>query len=384
MMRYSKLFSRILLRLLSEHKQKRALKSSVYKLISLCLEKCGYAFAESIHKPLIASILEDLQIIEKKAAGFATTNNQQKKSHKKRRTDVTNSDALSNKLVSAASTEVQIAALQTLDTLLQVFGFAMENGQRSSVDGTVLCRLIQIIQPTDMSDEEVILVKAELYQCLISSVSHPIETQASILPHASRLFSAGINDQSHQLQSICKKGLTICDLIMHSRLPPIQRVLPKTSPTVVVTAQEIVEEEEEEEQENVVNDDIMEKEEIAADARKVVVEQQEKKIAPIQPVTLPITPVTLPPVIEKSTTFEIAVEETPAPEIKSVTLEPVTIEEVNIIETATITPAPTTPAATPSKPVTSETQDDDMDMDMDMPMIDMAGPDSEEEDDDDE
>lgn len=380
MMRYSKLFSRILLRLLSEHKQKRALKSSVYKLIALCLEKCGYAFAESIHKPLIASILEDLQIIEKKAAGFATTNNQQKKSHKKRRTDVTNSDALSNKLVSAASTEVQIAALQTLDTLLQVFGFAMENGQRSSVDGTVLSRLIQIIQPTDMSDEEVILVKAELYQCLISSVSHPIETQASILPHASRLFSAGINDQSHQLQVICKKGLAICDLIMHSRLPPIQRVLPKASPIVVVTTQEIVEEDEEEEQENVVDDDIIEEEEeeevVVADVKKVVVEQQEEKVAPIQPVSLPITPVTLPPVIEKSTTVEIA------PENKPVTLEPVTIEEVSVIETATITPAPTAPATTFSKPVASETQDDDMgmDMDMDMPMIDMAGPDSEDDD----
>lgn len=376
MMRYSKLFSRILLRLLSEHKQKRALKSSVYKLIALCLEKCGYAFAESIHKPLIASILEDLQIIEKKAAGFATTNNQQKKSHKKRRTDVTNSDALSNKLVSAASTEVQIAALQTLDTLLQVFGFAMENGQRSSVDGTVLSRLLQIIQPTDMSDEEVILVKAELYQCLISSVSHPIETQASILPHASRLFSAGINDQSHQLQVICKKGLAICDLIMHSRLPPIQRVLPKTSPTVVVTAQEIVEEDEEEEQENVVDDDTIEEEVVVANVKKVVVEQQEEKIAPIQPVSLPITPVTLPPVIEKSTTVEIV------PETKPVTLEPVTIEEVSVIETATITPAPTAPATTSSKPVASETQDDDMDMDMDMdmPMIDMTGPDSEDDD----
>lgn len=390
MMRYSKLFSRILLRLLTEHKQKRALKSSVYKLVALCLEKCGYAFAESIHKPLIASILEDLQIIEKKAAGFAITNNQQKKSHKKRRTDVTNSDALSNKLVSAASTDVQIAALQTLATLLEVFGFALENGQRSAVDGTVLGRLIQMIQPTDMTDEEIILVKAELYQCLISSVTHPIETQASILPHASRLFSAGINDQSHQLQVICKKGLSVCDLIMHSRLPPVQRVLPKSSPTVVITAQELLDEKEEqaEEQEEQVANDIMEEEEkpIAANVQQVVVEQQ-KKADPVQPVSLPITPVTLPPVIE-TPAINVAVERTPAPEIKPATLEPVTVEEVKIIESVTITPpvvAAAAPAVTSTSPKVAASSavdlDEDMDMDMDMPMIDMAGPDSDEGDD---
>ncbi len=57
MMRYSKLFSRILLRLLSEHKHKRTLKASAYRLISLCLEKCGYAFAESIYKQLVIFIL---------------------------------------------------------------------------------------------------------------------------------------------------------------------------------------------------------------------------------------------------------------------------------------------------------------------------------------
>ncbi|CAO0799193.1 unnamed protein product [Mucor circinelloides] len=390
MMRYSKLFSRILLRLLTEHKQKRALKSSVYKLVALCLDKCGYAFAESIRKPLIASILEDLQIIEKKAAGFATTNNQQKKSHKKRRTDVTNSDALSNKLVSAASTDVQIAALQTLATLLEVFGFALENGQRSVVDGTVLSRLIQMIQPTDMTDEEIILVKAELYQCLISSVTHPIETQASILPHASRLFSAGINDQSHQLQVICKKGLSVCDLIMHSRLPPVQRVLPKSSPTVVITAQELLDEKEEqaEEQDEQVANDIMEEEEkaIAANVQQVVVEQQ-KKTDPVQPVSLPITPVTLPPVIE-TPAVNVAVEKTPAPEIKPATLEPVAVEEVKIIESVTITPpvvAAAAPAVTSTSPKVATSSavdlDEDMDMDMDMPMIDMAGPDSDEGDD---
>ncbi|KAI8638357.1 rRNA processing/ribosome biogenesis-domain-containing protein [Parasitella parasitica] len=378
MMRYSKLFSRILLRLLSEHKQKRALKTSVYKLIGLCLQKCGYVFAEIIHKPLIASIVEDLQIIEKKSASFAVANTQQKKSHKKRRTDVTNSDALSSKLVSAASTEVQISALQTLAALLEVFGFAMENGQRASVDSTVLGRLIQIIQPTDMTDEEVILVKAELYQCLISSVTHPIETQASILPHSSRLFSAGINDQSHQLQAICKKGLSICDLIMHSRLPPIQRVLPKSSPATIITAQETVDNDEKygvkEEQKKLVDENI-----IMEEQKDTVIEKAVQKVAAVQSANVPIMSVTLPPVVEKATveiSQEITVQETPAPVFKPAILEPV-IEKQQTTEIAISTASI---AHAPSKEIPSAKADDDMDMDMEMPMIDMAGPDSDDDD----
>lgn len=396
MMRYSKLFSRILLRLLSEHKHKRTLKVSAYKLISLCLEKCGYAFAESIYKPLVASILEDLYIVEHKAASIINTANQgqQKKSHKKRRTEVTNSDSLTNKLVSASSTEVQVAALDALATLLEVFGFAMENGQRASVDGTVLSRLIQVIQPSNMSDEEIILVKAGLYQCLIASVSHPIETQASILPHASRLFAAGVNDQSHELQVICKKGLTVCDLVTHARLPPIQRVLPKTPPAVVITAQEIDDEmsvdEQEEEEEEVV--------EKVIEQKKVVEEVKQVKSVQITPVTLPAIapvtkPVTLRPVEEKAAgeIFEGTTVETIQGtniEITTIVNTPVATVKETIKETVDITlpsvEAPKSPQAAPAAPTATAAAtaafDEDEDMDMEI-AINMSGPDSDEDDD---
>lgn len=385
MMRYSKLFSRILLRLLSEHKQKRTLKASAYKLISLCLEKCGYAFAESIYKQLIVYILEDLYIVEHKAASIINADNgQQKKSHKKRRTDVTNSDSLSNKLVSASSTEVQVAALDTLATLLNVFGFAMENGQRSSVDATILSRLIQVIQPSNMSDEEIILVKAGLYQCLIASVSHPIETQASILPHASRLFAAGVNDQSHQLQILSKQGLNICDLISHSRLPPIQRALPKTGPTVVITVQE-EDEEEKEDDEKEVEDEV---EKLVEEMRyvsppvhqeKPVVEQI--KSVPMTPVTLPnITPVTLPSVdkpveVEKEMVIEKIVIEKSVEEVVTTTNEETQVAEESV---SISLPTPAEPVKTIS--ATTVVIESDDDMDLDMPMIDMTGPDSDEDD----
>ncbi|ORE07809.1 hypothetical protein BCV72DRAFT_101667, partial [Rhizopus microsporus var. microsporus] len=235
MFRYSKLFSKILHRLLTEYKHKRTLRLSVYKLIRLCLEKCGYTFAENFTKPLIAAILEDLQTVKHKPTSLVMPS-QQKGSHKKRKTEVTNSDSITSRLVSSASGDVQAAALQTLATFLDVFGFALENAQRASIDSTVLMRLLQTVQPSNMSSEEVNLVKVELYNCLLASVTRPMEAQASILPHAVRLFTAGMNDSTHELQTICKRGLTICDLITHARLPPIQRALPKESPVVQLDA----------------------------------------------------------------------------------------------------------------------------------------------------
>ncbi|KAI9257883.1 rRNA processing/ribosome biogenesis-domain-containing protein [Sporodiniella umbellata] len=230
MLRYSKVFSKALLRLLSDYKSRRTMKLSVYKLITLCIDKFGYKFSESIAKPLIAAIVGDLQIVEHKSASIVT-NNQNKGSHKKRKTDVTNSDSITSKLVCASASDVQKAAVQTLTSFLSVYGFSLDNSQRSTVDSIVLKRLLQNITLSNMTDEETTSVKIELYNCLIASVTYPIETQASILPLALRLFAAGINDSSNELQAVCKHGMTICDLIIHSRLPPIQRAAPKESST---------------------------------------------------------------------------------------------------------------------------------------------------------
>jgi hypothetical protein len=237
-----------------------------------------------------------------------------------------------------------------------------------------------------MSNEQLVLVKVELYNCLIASVTHPIETQASILPHATRLFSAGINDQSHELQRICKKGLSICDLIMHARLPPVQRVLPKTSPAVVITAQEIdddVVEEEEEEEAEVVQE--------VYEAPEQVVEQV-KEIKPVQaPVSAPITPVTLP-TIEKPIAKETIPEITIPVDLKLVAMETVSesaAETTEIVPVSkeilppppivpTLIDLPTTNTVTSSTAATVDSENEDMDMDM--PMIDMAGPDSDDDD----
>ncbi|KAI7903262.1 rRNA processing/ribosome biogenesis-domain-containing protein [Cokeromyces recurvatus] len=412
MMGYSKLLSRILLRLLNEHKNKRTLKISVYNLISLCLEKCGYVFAEIIHKPLISSVLKDLQIIEHKSANIVASTQQQKKSHKKRKTEITNSDSLTSKLVSAASTDVQVAGLQALATLLDIYGFSMENGQRASVDGTILSRLIQVVHPSDMSNEEIILVKAELYQCLLSSLMHPIETQASILPHACRLFSAGVNEQSHQLQLICKKGLAICDLIMHTRLPPIQRTMPNSSPVVVVTTaqgiseeeKEIDEEEEEEDEKKIENEEenkiilepvVEDKNEKVKEVKEIKKDINYEKVKPIEnvnikPIVLPTTTTTTTTTTTKDSDLEkqapVNLLEKTSLETKSSTIT--TVVSLNNDVTPSNNSELETNITTSNKDVnanvTISISDDDMDLDMEIPMIDMTGPDSDIDGDDDD
>lgn len=374
MARYGKLFSRILLRLLSEHKHKRTIKTSVYNLISLCLDKCGYSFAENIHKPLISAILEDLRIIEHKGASLVTTNQQQKKSHKKRKTEVTNSDSLTSKLVSSTSTDVQVAALQTLSALIEVYGFSLENAQRSLIDSTVLSRLIQMVHPSNMSDEEIILVKQELYKCLIASVTHPIETQASIIPHACRLFSAGLNDASHELQLICKKGLSVCDLIMHARLPPIQRALPKESPSVVVTVQEMTEDAPEKEAVEEIEEPVKEKVEVPA---PITPSPKIEKVTEVKHIQKEV--VIEEPVIIKETVDIPALKTTPVepPVVETAKVE-VVQKEVVIEEPAIVKETVDIPTSKASPKPAAES-DEDMDFDMDMPMIDMAGPDSEDD-----
>ncbi|KAG0166848.1 hypothetical protein DFQ28_001083 [Apophysomyces sp. BC1034] len=171
----------------------------------------------------IYNVYNGTLVVEKRPESVITSS-QNKKSGKKRRHEVTNSDALTtDQQTSSNDCDLQLAALEALQNLINFYGPSMELTLRSSVDSGLLSNMLQAIQTVSTSSEQNALVRYKLYECLIASVMHPIEAQASILPHAVRIFSAGMNDQSHQLQMICMQGLAICDLIMHPRMPPIQR-----------------------------------------------------------------------------------------------------------------------------------------------------------------
>ncbi|KAI8369294.1 rRNA processing/ribosome biogenesis-domain-containing protein [Radiomyces spectabilis] len=412
--RYSKLFSQILLRLLSEHKHKRTLKISTYNLVSLCLQMCGLTFGEIICKPLSTRIIEDITINEQNSSALASTNSFLKsKSRKRRHDELTHSDALANEDTSSSSQcEVPLAALGALEQLLNVYGSSMDPQTRSALDSIILSRLLSSIHPGKASAEMINVTKHQLYKCLLSSVLHPVATQASILPHAMRLFSSGLNESNHELRSTCLQGMTICELIIHPRMPPVQRTMPR--PTVPVN--------------------LMDEPEIAA-----VIESADTEMAS-PPADIPAakrvetsmpaaTSIATSSFTEKMETSQISTAESPAA-ITATTTEPVTMEitqseptsvaaildsaeaksedktvakDTSVAEEAVASrPEPAVPATIDIMPAvtssdiatasTSKTKttvapqtsisDDDLDEDMEgMPDIDLAGPDTDEDED---
>jgi hypothetical protein len=103
--------------------------------------------------------------------------------------------------------------------------------QRSTIDSLIITRIMNDSYQLKASstDER---VTEKLYECLLASIMKPIETQASSLPHALRIFSSGANSQSHRLRVICI--LSVCELVMHSRLPPIPRTESKAAAVVYI------------------------------------------------------------------------------------------------------------------------------------------------------
>ncbi|KAI9243822.1 rRNA processing/ribosome biogenesis-domain-containing protein [Phascolomyces articulosus] len=237
MIQYTKLLARILLRLLSENNKKRAVKISVYNLISLCMQKFGYAFADTILKPVVLSAIDNLKAIEHKRVDVVVPD--KKVSGKKRRAEQISSDAFStNDTISYPPCDIQMAALQVLYNVMTLHGNSMDLGLRSSIDTTIVSRILQSTTRNDIktNNEESLAVKCHLYKCLLSSIMSPNINQATLLPHAARLFSAGLNDETHELRMICTQGLAICDLCMHTRMPPIQRLQPTPSTTTTATS----------------------------------------------------------------------------------------------------------------------------------------------------
>ncbi|KAI9496069.1 rRNA processing/ribosome biogenesis-domain-containing protein [Zychaea mexicana] len=296
MAQYGKLLARILLRLLSENSKKRAVKISVYNLISLCLRKFGYAFADTILKAVISSAIDDLKAIERKKLDVVVP--EKKVAGKKRRAEHISSDAFTNAdSISYQPCDIQMAALEVLQDLLTLHGNSMDANLRSSIDTIVVSRILQAAYLGD-SNEESSAVKCCLYKCLLSSIMSPNTNQASLLPHAVRIFSAGQNDETHELRVICTQGLAICDLCMHTRMPPIQRATPAppppvqqaTSTTTSTTVTSFFLEEEKEDQEEQV---------------EKLSEQVEQPASPVQKAA----PITKSPVVSRSNVIRVPEED---------------------------------------------------------------------------
>ncbi|RUS18866.1 hypothetical protein BC937DRAFT_88252, partial [Endogone sp. FLAS-F59071] len=291
LIRYLRLLSNILLRLLSQNHDRRAVRSSTYHVVAICLEKFGIGMIDIMCTPLLNALLEDIRIPERKAAVIAANlgASSGKKSSKKRKAEITNSDALSasTNFVESPALELQLAAFEVLRLLLAAGGHSISLLHRYSIDNLLVSRLLLLSQSMPSSDDQYhLLIKLKLYECLLASVLAPSETQANVLTYALQLFSAGQNEQSGQIRSLCSQALTICDLILHSRMPPIQRSATLPVPPVYVSGLTMVDDE------GGIDGEIMDEDDdrptlVAKDAHKPQVEmgrfQQSPVVEPVVP-----------------------------------------------------------------------------------------------------
>lgn len=98
--------------------------------------------------------------------------------------------------------DVQLAALDAAEQLMMCYGHAMGEVQRRALDTAIISRLLQPSNP------ETTIIKGKLYDYLIASVMNPNPAQASILPYAVRIFTAGVNAETHEVR-LLKRSIMI-------------------------------------------------------------------------------------------------------------------------------------------------------------------------------
>ncbi|CAG8655966.1 3226_t:CDS:10 [Acaulospora morrowiae] len=215
------LISNIIMKQFRLSESRWLLRSSVYRLTSLCIQKYGFGFAHLISSSLITCIVEDIKI-NQEVQYLDVEANSEKKSGRKKKKLITNSDALvnmNNRVISYTNVDVQIASLEALKNLLTFYGSSIPANVRTSIDDIILTRILS----SDEKNENDCDIRSMLYECLLASVLSPSVHQPTILPHALRVFSSALSAQSHKLRLFSSHALSICDLIFHSRLPPLKR-----------------------------------------------------------------------------------------------------------------------------------------------------------------
>ncbi|KAF9160497.1 hypothetical protein BGX21_002724 [Mortierella sp. AD011] len=224
-----------------------SLKTSTYSIVETCIQAFGIPFVNMIQVPLMAAVLDDLRmpsarIVNPLEIGAGGSNpNSRANNHtntvkqkggagKNRRGGNTNQGQLSsqNSLEEIVPAQVFVAASNVLSLVLTTSGPNLAPHTRATADTLIVTHLLNSqhhVNPIEQSETPFYTapVRAQLYKVLIASISSPAETQSSLVPLSVGIFKAGLNDTEKYVRDSCTTALTICDLIMHARLPPMQR-----------------------------------------------------------------------------------------------------------------------------------------------------------------
>ena len=231
-----------------------SLRSSTYSVMEACIQAFGIPFVNMVQVPLMAALLEDLRmpsvrVVNTLEIGSGGSNpNSRANNHtnttkhkggagKNGRRGGNNQANMStlNPLEEIVSAQVFTSALNILSLALTTAGPNLAAHSRAAADTLIVTHLLNSqhhVNPIEQAETEfyTAAVRAHLYKVLVASISSPGETQSSLVPLSVGIFKAGLNDSEKFVRDHCTTALTICDLVMHSRMPPMQRARTVTQP----------------------------------------------------------------------------------------------------------------------------------------------------------
>ncbi|KAG0301059.1 hypothetical protein BGZ98_008654 [Dissophora globulifera] len=229
-----------------------SLRTSTYLTVESCIQAFGIPFVDMVQVPLMASLLEDLRMPSSRTvnplelgAGGSNPNSRANNhtnavKHKggaggsggrnRRGGGQGGQGTMStlNPLEDIVPAPVLIAALKVLSLMVTTSGPNLAPNARAAADTLVVTHLLNSqhhVNPIEQSETPFYsaAVRAQLYKMLVASISSPAETQSSLVSLSVGIFKAGLSDPEKHVRDSCLMALTICDLVMHSRLPPMQR-----------------------------------------------------------------------------------------------------------------------------------------------------------------
>lgn len=221
-------------------------RSSAYSIIESCIQAFGIPFVNMVQVPLMTALLEDLRMPSARivnpleiGAGGSNPNSRANNhtntiKHKggagkngRRGNNNVNLSEL-NPLEEIVSAQVFTTALNILSLVLTTSGPNLSPHARAAADTLVVTHILNSqhhVNPIEQSETPFYTapIRAQLYKVLTASVSSPGDTQSSLVPLSVGIFKAGLNDSEKFVRDNCTMALTICDLVIHSRMPPMQR-----------------------------------------------------------------------------------------------------------------------------------------------------------------
>ncbi|XP_077117896.1 proline-, glutamic acid- and leucine-rich protein 1 isoform X2 [Ranitomeya variabilis] len=217
-----------------QEKPYSSLRGAVYRVLERWVTMCGVSAGVlqgmAHHSDiLLAHLLSD---ITPPADSLKMSSFVQLGAKKQKVSEIGNGEFQSHrKRESGANTELCAAALRALCAIVLYGGSVIKDDSHRRLQELSIPLLIRLQQGPDQwtgpytSSE----CRKQLYRLLLSLTLSPSPRLPAPLHCAIRIFRVGLTEENLQVSMFCSEALAICRIIIHPRVPSLQRPLPQHS-----------------------------------------------------------------------------------------------------------------------------------------------------------